>query len=158
MKRYFIRRGFTLVELLVVLAIFFIITTAGTITFSRYNTSQVLESSSKSIITFLNSAKVNAVTQTMPGSCTQNLQMYSVKIIDSLTYELWGYCNGTSSSLKTQKLPNTVSFDAGTSGEITFNAGTGLSNGGSIKLSIKLNGTYSTKNITIDTSGNITGN
>lgn len=145
------QKGFTLIEILAVCAIFFITTTAGAISFSQFNTSQLLDSSSKNIVSDLQNAKTNAVAQYMPNSCTQMLQMYSFNKTSSLTYETRFICEGTSFVFKKYTLPKGLSFDNGTSDEITFLIGTGFSSGGIIILK----GIISTKTIQVDNAGNI---
>lgn len=146
-------RGFTLVEMLIVCAIFFIATTAGAISFSRYNTAQTLDVTSKNIVSFLNNARVNAVTQTIPSTCTQ-LQMYKVTITPPSLYEMYATCGATDILIKKDMLPNGISFKSGTSNQITFVIGNGISNSGTVIIG---DATMS-KNISIDTMGNITIN
>lgn len=161
------RAGFTMVELLVVFAIFFITTTAGAVAFNQYNTSRRVESSSKDFISFINSARTNAVTQTMLGSCTQQFQLtqqlkkYSVHITSQSTYEMLVYCADsnniiTSTSLKQQKLPDNVNFYTGTYQEIAFEPGTGKLVDNLDKW-VTIVGNNVTKTIHIDPMGNITG-
>ncbi len=145
-------RGFTLIELIVVFAIFFIVTAVGMVSFNQYNTVQELESVSADIASLLNSARVNAVTQTMQNLCTQQLLRYSIKITPPSTYAMIVYCNGTSFSLKNNTLPASIIFDTGTSSEISFLVASGLSSGGTVKLK----GASKTKLIQIDTAGNTT--
>ncbi len=153
MKKISTSRGFTLIEIVVICAIFFIVTTVGMVSFTQFTSSQTLQSSSQDIISILNTARINAVTQTMPGACTQQLQRYSVKFIPPITYEMWAYCNGTGSVLKNQKLPDGVTFNTGTSAEITFLVASGLSSGGTINLK----DASSTRSVQVDTAGNISG-
>jgi len=147
-------RGFTLVELVVVFAIFFIATTAGMVSFSQYSNSQILDSSSKGVAGFLNNTRSNAVTQILLGSCTGSLLLYSVRFTMPSTYSMWAYCNGTSYLLKSERLPGGVTFDTGTSGEILFTVSTGASTGGG---TVRLRGGSTIKIINVDTLGNITG-
>lgn len=154
-KRNFnLREGFTLVELLVVFSIFFVTSVVGTIAFSRYNSNKTLNSASKSTVAFLNSARMNAVTQVMPTSCYQQLQKYSVRIYMPSTYEMLVYCNGTNygNVVKKGELPAGTSFEASASAEIYFDVGTGKSSGGNIRV----NNGSATKMIQIDYMGNIT--
>lgn len=145
--------GFTFIELLIVFSLFFIITGAGMVKFSQFTTSQILNSSVGDITGFLNSTRTSAVSQTMLGTCTQTLQSYRVRISPPSTYQMWAYCNATNFPLnKPQNLPSGVTFDTGTSPEITFTVQTGYSSGGTIKLK----GSVSAKTIKIDTTGNIT--
>jgi Tfp pilus assembly protein FimT len=143
--------GFTLVELIIVVSLFFVTTTAGIVSFSRFSTSQVLDTSVSEMITYLSGTRSNAVSQQMQGPCTAQLQRYSVRFSTQDTYELWVYCNNTSYLLKSERLPNGVTFTGGTSSEVSFDASTGTSSGGSIRMT----GSGSTQVIQVDTGGNI---
>lgn len=146
-------RGFTLIELMVVMAILLIGTSVGMASFMKYGKSQDLTQASADVASWLNNAKTNAVVQSFPPPCIQLLTMYSIKTNSaSNTYEMWVYCNGTSFLLKNQKLPSGVTFDVGTSAEITFAAASGVSSGGTIKVK----NVSKTNTIIIDTVGNIT--
>ncbi len=151
--------GFTLIELLIVFALFFLASTAGMVSFRNYTDSQTLNSAAKEFITFLNSARVNAVTQTVPSVCNQlspGLVNYSVKITAGNAYEMDVYCNLNplaSPILKTKTLSNNVNFTTVPT-EIFFLAGNGNS---PVARAVTLNYGSSSKTIQIDTSGNITG-
>lgn len=157
-------KGFTLIELLLVMAIIFIGMSVGTTSFMRYSKSQDLTQASADVVSLLNNARINAVTQTLPqpiGACTPppppaplppiNLQ-YIVRITSPTAYEMNVYYNGVCSKVKTGKLPSGVTFTL-VPNEIYFLTATGTSPAGG---AITLNGTYGSKQITIDVAGNIT--
>jgi hypothetical protein len=104
------------------------------------------------VVSLLSNAKINAVTQSMLGSCTQQLLKYSVKVTSNRAYEMDVYCNSNSYPLKPQNLPNGVTFTTWPN-EVYFLAGSGTSQGGAIIIN-GANG--STKQIIIDAAGNIT--
>lgn len=154
-----LNRGFTLVELLVVMAIIFVGSTAGIASFRRFGEAKVLDTSAAEVESLLNNARINAVTQTYPPSsiaCT-SLQKYSIRITHNITppdsYEMDVYCDGTRSTIpgKIRTLPAGVTFAA--TDEFVFLVGSGTSPASG---SITLNGTGGAKTITIDTAGNIT--
>ena len=146
------QKGFTLVELIVVFAIFFIVTGAGMVRFSQFSSQQLLDSSVKDVTAFLNITRSSAASQNMLGLCNQALLRYSVRFIAPDTYRMWAYCNSTNYNLnKTQKLPKGITFDTGTSPEISFFVQTGYSPGGTLKLK----GNGAVRSIIIDNSGNI---
>lgn len=146
-----LEKGFTLVELILVFTIFFITTTVGMIAFSKYTTSQALDSSAADVATFLQTTKTYAASQSMLGGCSSGLQRYSVKFTPPSAYEMFVYC-GSSVSIKKQTLPTDISFDTTTSSEISFTAGNGLSSGGTVKIKNSTN----TENIQVDPAGNVT--
>ncbi len=146
-----VQKGFTLVELLIVMGLLFVTISAGMVSFSQFSTRQVLDSAVLDMKSNLNSIRSNAVSQLMSGSCSSLLQRYSIKFINTDTFEFWVYCNSTSYLLKRQRLSTGVVFDSGTSSEISFSVSSGISSGGIIRL----RGSGVTKSIQVDTAGNI---
>jgi prepilin-type N-terminal cleavage/methylation domain-containing protein len=152
-KKFQISKGFTLIELLVVIGLLFIGSVVGVVSFSQFRSAQELEVSVDDIVSALNTAKINAIAQKFPSTCTQQLLKYGVKItLATNTYAIWAYCGGRSYYLGDKDLPGGLNFDIGTSGEVIFLVGKGTSSGGTIKVK----STDKTKTIQIDASGNIT--
>jgi len=152
-----IKRGFTLVELVVVLAILIVGSTAGMASFRRFGDSKILDTSAAEVESLLNNARISAVTQTFPQSpitCVHPLQGYSIRITSINNYEMDAYCNGARSIIKTKRLPNGIAFGVATD-EISFRVATGASTSPVVKTII-LSGSGVQKQIIIDTAGNIT--
>ncbi len=152
--------GFTLIELMVVFAIIFVGSVAGIASFRSFGDAKKLDTSASEVESFLNNARINAVTQTIPSApivCIppKKWVKYSVKIASADTYVMNVYCDNDISTLKTKKLPTGVTFAVllPPNNEIFFLISTGTSPAGGM---ITLNGTGGSKQITIDTAGNIT--
>lgn len=154
--------GFTLIELIVVFSIFFLVTTVSLVSFSNFSSSQALNSSVLDVIAVLSEAKSSASSQFLPvpsiaavacNPASPQLNSYSIRINPPVTYSVWIYCNSSPRPFryKERQLPSQIRFGSGTSSEVTFGAGTGQSNGGTIILI----DSSRTKNIRIDTQGNI---
>lgn len=156
-----LKRGFTLIELLVVFAILFIGSTLSIASFRRFGDARILDVAAAEVESFLNYARVNAVTQTIPEAsvCTppKKWRKYSVKILDTDTYEMDAYCDNDITIIKTKDLPSEVTFIVlpSPNNEISFQIGTGTLTPSAVRT-ITLNGAYGAKTISIDTAGNIT--
>lgn len=111
--QFSIQKGFTLIELMIVLSITAVLGTMGAAGFLTYNKIQVLQSSASNIVTMLNLAKSRAQSQVKLGpSCgsESQIQGYSVDLIDSKSYKLVSHCSGGSNDLNKTILPQNVNF------------------------------------------------
>lgn len=150
-------KGFTLVELVVVLAILIVGSTAGIASFSKYNNAMVLDTSAAEVESMLNNARINAVTQTIPSVCKNippRLEKYSIKIRLGDMYDMHVYCDIDNFIIKTKRLPSGVTFSV--ADEVFFRVGSGVSTSVSDKTIILLNAIGGSKQIKIDATGNIT--
>jgi prepilin-type N-terminal cleavage/methylation domain-containing protein len=108
------KNGFTLIELVVVFSIMAVLGTVGIASFVSYSRSQALQQVTSDLITTINTAKANAVSQTKPDSCqNKSLNGYRVYLVlDS--YKLQAICNGSVSvpDISSTSMPtNGVKFD-----------------------------------------------
>ncbi len=108
-------RGFTLIELMVVLSITAVLGTLGIAGFVSYNKSQVLQSSTSEVVTMLNLAKSRAQSQIKPSSLCSggNLTGYKVTISTPRSYTMFLVCSvGPDSRIDQQDklLPTNLSF------------------------------------------------
>ncbi len=115
-----LQRGFTLIELMVVLSITAVLGTLGIAGFVNFNQSQVLQSSASEVVTMLNLAKSRAQSQvklgTLCSSSLNQLEGYRVDIsISSGSYTLSSRClSGVTElhdDLVTKTLPQDLSFN-----------------------------------------------
>lgn len=154
-----LQSGFTIIELLVVFTIMGILTTLVIASFSKYNSSQVFNTSVASVVDLLNRAKSEAMSQVKPKQCistNQALRGYQV-VVDPSTgkYELDAVCSSASYVIESRKLPPNygVSFvAAGTTTTTFFSVLTG-----SVpqNCTIKITNLSTTKTITITTASKI---
>jgi prepilin-type N-terminal cleavage/methylation domain-containing protein len=120
-----LRRGFTLIELMVVISITAALGVLGMAGFSSYNQVQVLQTSASGVVSMLNLAKSRAQSQVKPsGLCpgTSKLDGYVVKVIPGSNdtpgnYSLWLRCSGLDVRVDGQdrKLPSDLNFFSYTS-------------------------------------------
>lgn len=155
-----VKNGFTLVELVVVLAISGMLGAIGFASFSSYSRSQEVGSAVREVTTVLSIAKSRAQTQVKPDSCTP-FQGYRVDICvpdcSSKTYTLSAVCQGASVMAETKTLPQNVSFDSSSTSigcSILFLP---LAAGVAGCQNIGVTGNGITKTIRVDSVGNISG-
>lgn len=125
------RKGFTLIELMVVISITAVLGTLGIAGFTNYNQVQVLQTSSNEVVTMLNLAKSRAQSQVKLGTATcvsYPLDGYQVRIVKTVgdstgSYELSSVCNRTANLLERKPLPKGISFT--TNNTIFFSVLTG---------------------------------
>ena len=119
-------KGFTLIELMVVLSVTAVLGTLGIAGFVIYNQIQVLQSATSDVVTVLNLAKSRAQSQIKPsGYCTassdDSLSGYNVVISAPSRYALKLRCSETGEAGETvivgqdKSLPASLSFRNSTS-------------------------------------------
>ncbi len=112
------RKGFTLIELMVVISITAVLGTLGIAGFTNYNQAQVLQTSSNEVVTMLNLAKSRAQSQVKIGTNCSNqnypLNSYEVAIAAN-SYSLVTHCSSglsnLSDTISSKILPASISFD-----------------------------------------------
>ena len=144
--------GFTLIELIVVLAVAAVISVIGIAAFVSYNQTQSLNTAAADIANMFNVAKSRAASGVKPTTApcsVQTLNGYRISIIASSTYQLDAVCPSGTSNILTNTLPSTIIFTS-PSTAFTFSVLTGgFSGAGTIVLS----GFGQSKTITVDSSG-----
>lgn len=86
-------KGFTLIELMIVLSITAVLGTFGIAGFANYNKSQAIQASASEVVTMLSLARSRAQSQVKPAGCIGDLSGYSVKISTPKTYTLYVRCS-----------------------------------------------------------------
>lgn len=144
-------RGFTLIELMVVLSITAVLGTLGIVGFATYNQIQILQSSTSDVATVLNLAKSRAQSQIKPSGCIGDLSGYNVVITTPRTYTLYARCSTDVKIDEQDKLlPTSLSFNDSTSFFFPTLIG-GVQNLGSIIIS----GYGRTKTIWVNSFGGV---
>lgn len=88
------KRGFTLIELMIVLSIMAVLGTVGVAGFRNYSQIQVLQSSVNEFTTALNTARSRALSQVKPAICASSstLDGYGVKVLAN-SYRIFVRCS-----------------------------------------------------------------
>ncbi|HYM65199.1 MAG TPA: prepilin-type N-terminal cleavage/methylation domain-containing protein [Candidatus Sulfotelmatobacter sp.] len=155
------KKGFTLLELIVVFTVIAILSTVGLASFVNYSKTETLKQAQNDLINTLNTAKSDAFSQIKPVQCVSyTLNGYSVTINTSTwrSYSLNVICSGNTFTLSTKTLPSGVSFNTGsgtpptTSTNIYFSL---LTSGVIGEGDIVLSGNGSTKTVTVTSVGGI---
>lgn len=152
------KKGFTLVELLVVIAVISILTALGLSSFGTYSSSQTFGTGVSEFTNFLSITRSKSISQVKPAACGSGdtLEGYKVVITPSGSdYTQEVACGGRSIVISSKKLPNQVTFVSGSSADVLYDvsSGTVLSPG-----SIGIRGFGKTVTINFDKIGNISIN
>lgn len=151
-----LKKGFTLIELVLVFSVIGIITAIGISSFGSYNNSQQFETGLAEFSNFLSITRSKAISQVKPSVCTGTLEGYRVAVtISGSNYEQDVLCGGSVFTLTRKKLPDQLTFMSGSIANISFDVSTGtvLSPG-----SIAITGFGKTKTVMVDKIGNISTN
>lgn len=110
------QKGFTLIELMIVLSVTAVLGTLGIAGFTSFNQTQILQTSANEVVTMLNLAKSRALSQVKLGSScsapSQILEGYNVDIsITNNSYTLSSRCFEATNNLDTKTLPQNVTFE-----------------------------------------------
>lgn len=148
------QKGFTLIELMVVLSITAVLGTFGIAGFVNYNKSQVLQTSANEVVTMLSLARSRAQSQIKPSGCIGDLSGYSVKISIPKTHTLYVRCSiGPEIKIDQQDklLPANLTFNSGNSFFFPIKTG-GVQAPGQIIIS---DSGGKTKTITVNSLGGV---
>lgn len=153
------QKGFTLIELIVVIVLITVLVGIAIPSFLTFNNSQALQTAALGVETTLQQAKSEAESEVNPcKSFPLSLTGYQVSITSATTYELDVVCTNTSTNTRTttkvssQILPSGTKFGS-SSQTFLFN----VLQGGvtSTSNTIVIKGLSGTQTVTIDQLGNI---
>lgn len=149
------KKGFTLIELAVVMAVIGILGAIGVTAFVDYSRTQTLQTAANDLTLTLNVAKQNSLSQLKNLSLcasASTLNGYKVVITNSTTYNLNMVCSGTDINISTKSLPANITFSSATPASFFFPV---LKGGVTIAGSptITLTGFGKTKSVTVTNAG-----
>jgi prepilin-type N-terminal cleavage/methylation domain-containing protein len=152
-------KGFTLIELMVVLSITAVLGTLGIAGFTTYNQIQVLQAATSDVVSVLNLAKSRSQSQIKPSalcSSSGSLDGYKVEILTPKNYTLFLRCKELGSSVdrrvneETKALPTDLNFASSVSFFFPVQIG-GVQTAGQIVIS----GYGRSKTITVNSLGGV---
>ena len=117
------QKGFTLLELLLVMVVIAAIAGIGVTTFNSYSKNQAFSQAVFDFVNTLNTAKARAYSQVVPSGCI-SLEAYSVSFTSN-SYSMNVVCSGVSTVVKTTNFPGSAISITTTPRTITFSVLTG---------------------------------
>lgn len=163
-----IKRGFSLIELLVAFTLITLITGVGFASFVTYSRSQIIIQAAANIKQNLELTRSNASSFVKPEVCgTDTLSSYNVNFCSNTTcisgdeYEMTVECGGVETLVDSYTLPDNVAIEnipggIGDCGKITYNVISGIITGTVCEFSVS--GYDNTKYIEISEVGNVSIN
>jgi len=153
-------KGFTLLEIVIVLSVLTILSTVGIASFSSGSKAASVDGALNDVVSTLNLARSRAISQVKPAECEGVLEGYKVIINSKSSYSLNLKCTFSNTSISgyPKTLPDNITFnDEAVLTSFFFPILTGsveVEKGGANTISIL--GYGKTKSITVDTVGGIT--
>ncbi len=145
------KKGFTLLELIIIFAISAIILSISVSSFGNFNSSQIFNGAVSDVVSVLNSARSRSISQVKPPQCSSSLDGYEVKFTTAdREYEQSALCGGVAVATQQKKLPAQVSFVTGSAPSVPFNVSVGTVNS---PRTIAVTGYGKTSTISINTVG-----
>ena len=125
-------KGFTLIELITVVALMAFLSIVGIVAYRDYNQRQSLEAAAQDLATTIQLAKSRSISQVQPSECAEvpskSLDGYRINIPDlnQPEYTLSAICEEVAYDIKTFKLPRGIEFDGATTISPGITLGSGV--------------------------------
>lgn len=156
-------RGYTLIELLIVLFIMAVLLGTAVMSYRDFNRRQVVTSAVRQIRADLRLAQSEALAGRKPAGCdtsTRTLNSYSFRRVSASSYAIEATCGNPDQnySVRSTSLPSGVTMDNFNPNPISFKTigdGTTLTIGTSILITVHATGTNYTETVTVRASGDI---
>jgi len=107
-------KGFTLIELIIVISVVTFMSIVGIVAYREYSQSQSLSAAAQDLAGTIQLAKSRSISQVKPSTCgTQSLDGYRINIpsFSQPEYTISAICEGNANDTKTFKLLKGIEFD-----------------------------------------------
>jgi len=153
------KKGYTLIELLIVIVIMGIVFSIGYVNFQDYSRQQALLAAVRSIETDIHQTQEYALSGNIPAACTTLLNNYKFNVTSSTTYEIDATCTpNTTIQIKIFNVAAGMTIAAPNPNPIVFKTlgqGTNIASGGTARIVVTQTLTGKTRTITIGETGNV---
>lgn len=153
------RKGYTLIELIIVIGIVAIIFTFGYTNFQDYSRQQTLLAAVRTVQTDLKSTQESAIAGNKPSSCVSYLNGYQFSVDSSTSYSISANCTpNVNIAVKQVALPSGITISSPNPNPIFFKAlaqGTNIASGGSATIVVTQTLTGKTRTIMIGANGSV---
>lgn len=113
-------RGFTIIELLVVIVIIGLIVVIGAGRYREFSQRQVVVSAKRQIMADIRSAQSDAASGRKPADCTGTLTGYAFSVTPPSTYRVYAVCAGGNVTIKNGTAPAGITLSAPSVNPVIF--------------------------------------
>jgi len=153
------KNGYTLIEVLIVIAIMAILFTIGFNSFQDYQRQQILIAGVRGVTADLHTAEEYALSGYKPGGCTTLLNGYKFNVTSSTTYTISANCTpNTDIQVETNTMPQGLTISTPNPNPIFFKTlgqGTNIPSGGTATITITQTQTAKSHILSIGNYGNV---
>lgn len=153
-----IRRGYTIIEILIVLAILGLLFGVGYVNYRDYARRQAVVSAMRTLRADLKLAAEQAIAGKKPSGCTGDMSGVKFTVTSTSTYQISASCTGGDVVLKQESLPTGMTMNIPSPNPLLFKVignGTNLASGSSMVIGITQNFTNNFRSVVVSSSGDI---
>lgn len=166
------KKGFTIIEIIVVMAAMTVISSMGFAAFYTYSRSQAVEQTAQDVKVQIEKAKFSALSQVKPNQqanpnsyCSDASVLTGYRFsVFAQSYTIAAFCSLVQQNIETYDLPGNLSFSQGAGCVISFGTqnndvreiSTNKCGGSGNVANIQISGFAFTKTIRVDNGGNVT--